>query len=228
MQYDISGGTLPVLNVKLESGETIKSEAGGKSWYLGNVRVENNADGGGLGKVLGRMVTGESILFSYYTAEGGSAMVCFSNSFPGDIIPIELNGNKSIIAQKNAMLCMDPNINISTHTNNLGTSIFGGEGIFMQKFSGNGLIFLEIDGSCFEYNLKPGQKINVDTGLVAAFEDTVSMEIERVKGIKNIFLGGEGLFNTTLIGPGKVYLQSMSMPGLAKVLRPYFPSNNNN
>lgn len=224
MKYQISGETLPVLTIKLEDGETIKSEAGGKSWYLGNVNVENNAGGSGFGKMLGRMVTGESILFSCYTAIDGPALVAFSNSFPGQIIPIELNGGKSIIAQKNAMLCMDPNINISTHTNNLGTSLFGGEGIFMQKFEGQGMLFLEIDGSCFEYDLKPGQTINVDTGLVAAFENTVTMEIKRVKGVKNILLGGEGLFNTTLKGPGKVYLQSMSMMGLAKGLLPYLPS----
>lgn len=224
MRYQITGETLPVLEIYLKKGETIKSEAGGKSWYLGNVKVENNSNGGGFGKMLGRVVTGESILFSYYTAIEDSALVAFSNNFPGQIIPIELNGSKSIIAQKNAMLCMDPNIQISTHTNNLGTSLFGGEGIFMQKFSGQGILFLEIDGTCFQYDLKPEQSITVDTGLVAAFEDTVNMKIERVKSVKNIFLGGEGLFNTTLTGPGRIYLQSMSMPGLVKSLSPYLQS----
>ena len=171
--------------------------------------------------MFGRILSGENIFRSRYKALEDNCHISFSSSFPGTIIPYRLKGNNSIIAQKDAFLCIEENVDIRAYNSGLKKGLFGGEGFFLQEFIGNGLVFLEIDGYCFEYDLKPNEKIVVDTGLVAAFESSVTMEVETIKGAKNIFFGNEGLFNTTLIGPGKVYLQSMSVPKLADILRPH-------
>ena len=222
MRYSIEGGSLPVLLVQLDPGEKLISEVGGRTWCKGDVVTETTG-GGGVGGALGRMLTGESLFMSTYTAQS-PAEIAFTSSFPGSIIARELGPGESIIAQKTAFLCASSGVQLSATANKkIGAGLLGGEGFIMQKITGPGTAFFEIDGYCKEYELAPGERIVCDTGIMAMMDETVTMDVETVKGLKNKLIGGEGLFDTVLTGPGKVYLQSMAIPKVAQLIIPYLP-----
>lgn len=224
MKYKIIGDSLPALIVELEQGESMLSEAGGRSWSRGPVLTETTS-GGGAGKVLGRMISGESLFLSRYTAQG-KAEIAFTSSFPGKIVARELKAGESIICQKSAFLCGFGNIDLSIHfRKKISAGLFGGEGFIMEKITGPGIVFLELDGYSPDYDLAPGEKLICDTGVVAIMDATCSMDVQMVKGVKNMFFGGEGLFDTVVTGPGKVYLQTMTIPNLAKKVAPYIVTN---
>ena len=193
------------------------------SWMSPNMVMETNT-GGGLKKVFGRMISGESIFMNEYTAMGGQGMIAFASSFPGSIIPYQVTPGNGIIVQKRGFLAMEKGMDLSLYfQKKLGKGFFGGEGFIMQRITGNGTVFLEIDGHCKEYILKAGQSILVDTGYLAAMSESCTLDIETVKGAKNIFLGGEGLFHTRITGPGKIWLQSMPASKLAQAIQPHLP-----
>lgn len=222
MQYSIEGGSLPAVIISLNAGEKLISEVGGRTWSRGDVTTETTSNGGA-GKALGRMLTGESLFMSTYTANG-PAEVAFTSSFPGRIVARELGPGESVIAQKSAFLCASYGTQLSVYVNKgLGKGLFGGEGFLMQQITGPGIAFFEIDGYCKEYDLAPGEKIVCDTGVMALMDSTVTMEIQTVKGLKNKMFGGEGLFDTVLTGPGKVSLQTMTVANLAKLIIPFIP-----
>ena len=189
---------------------------------LRSKRREETNSGGGFKKAFGRMLAGESIFLNEYTPMGGRGLIAFASSFPGSIIPYEITPGNGLIVQKRGFLAMEKGLDISIYfQKRLGKGIFGGEGFIMQRVAGNGMIFLEIDGHCKEYELSAGQSIVVDTGNLAAMTESCSMDIQMVQGAKNIFLGGEGLFNTIITGPGKIWLQSMPISNVARALSPY-------
>ncbi|GBU10550.1 TIGR00266 family protein [Erysipelotrichaceae bacterium] len=209
MKYEIKGGQFPVVVFQMDEGDQVFSEAGGMSWMTSNIKMETNT-GGGLLKGLGRTFAGESMFFNYYKALANEQMISFASGFPGKIMPIELDGTYEIIAQKRAFLVGTTGVDLKvTFVKKFGAGLFGGEGFILQKFSGNGVAFLEIDGDVVEYELKEGEKLLIDQTHLAAMDTTVSFSIERVKGIKNILFGGEGLFLGTLTGPGRVWIQTM-------------------
>lgn len=227
LRYAIEGDNLPVVICYPEANQTIVSETGAMSWMSPNIKMDTNS-GGGIKKALGRMFSGESIFMNEFTAQGGMGTVAFASSFPGSIIPYEVTPGNSIIVQKHSFLAMEKGLDLSVFfQKKLGKGFFGGEGFIMNKISGNGLVFIEIDGHCKEYTLEANESIIVDTGYLAAMTESCSMDIEAVQGAKNIFLGGMGLFHTKITGPGKVYLQTMPIIKTAKAIEPYitFPSN---
>ena len=181
---------------------------------------------GGVMKSLGRMFTGESIFMSSFTAERDGAKIAFATTVPGDIMPIDLrNIPQGIILQKRAFLCAEDDVSLSVKfAKKISAALFGGEGIILQEAKGNGMIFLEIDGDPMIKELAPGEVLKVDTGNVVGFEHTVSYEIETVKGLGNIFLGGEGLFLTRLVGPGKVIIQSQNFTDFAGRIASMIPT----
>ena len=227
MKYEIKGDTLPVVICHLEAGERMITERGSMAWMSPNMKMETSTNGG-FGKAFGRMFSGEAMFQNIYTAEGSEAMIAFGSSFPGKIIPMEVTGGKEFILQKRAFLASTSGVKLDIHFNKkLGAGLFGGEGFIMQKLSGNGIAFAEIDGDLIEYELAPGQQLLVDTGNVAGFETTVNMEIRQVSGLKNKLLGGEGFFNTLLTGPGKVWLQTMPISGVAAAISEFIPTSGN-
>jgi uncharacterized protein (TIGR00266 family) len=182
--------------------------------------------GGGLGKMMSRAFSGESMFQNVYTAMNGDGMIAMASSFPGEIKAIDI-GQMPIVAQKSAFLASEMSVNMDIFfQKKIGSGFFGGEGFIMQHFTGRGTVFLEFDGSIIDYVLAPGQSILIDTGCLAAMEATCSIEIERVQGVKNIMFGGEGLFNTRVTGPGRVWLQTMPADKLAGVIRKYIPTSN--
>lgn len=226
LNYTIEGGSLPVVICYPEAGQTVCTERGSMSWMSPNMSMQTNA--GGFKKVFGRMFSGESIFLNEYTPIGSSGMIAFASSFPGRIIPYEVSEGNGIIIQKTGFLAMEKGLDMSVYfQKKLGAGFFGGEGFIMQRVSGNGTVFIEIDGYCKEYELAAGESIIVDTGYLAAMSETCTMDIETVKGIKNKLFGGEGFFNTRVTGPGKVYLQSMPINNLAETLIPYLPKPEN-
>ena len=215
MKYEIKGGTF---------GEKMITEKGSMVWMSPNMGMETT--GGGLGKMFSKAFSGESMFQNIYTANG-DGMIAFGSSFPGKIIPMEIAPGKEFIVQKSGFLASEAGVELSIHFNKkLGAGFFGGEGFIMQRLSGNGTAFVEVDGDLVEYDLKPGQEIIVDTGNVLGFESTVSIDIQQVKGVKNIVFGGEGLFNTKLTGPGRIWLQTMPISGVAQALIPFIPTGN--
>jgi uncharacterized protein (TIGR00266 family) len=223
ISYRVDGTTLQVLTIQLQPGEVIYSESGGMSWMSGNVEMKTHS-GGGLGKMFKRALSGESLFITDFYVNGGTGVVAFASEFPGKIIPFDLARGESLIVQKDAFMCAEKSVDLDLHfRKRLGTGLFGGEGFIMQKVTGPGLVFAEVDGEVVEYDLQPGQVLKVDTGHLAMMEATVDFDVTLVKGISNILLGGEGLFLGTLRGPGKVWLQTMPMSKLAAKMAQFMP-----
>lgn len=225
MEYKIIGTTLQAVILELDPGETVYSESGGMAWMSSNIDMKTSGRGGGLLGGLGRMVSGESLFLVEYTSQGGKGIVSFASDFPGKIVPVNLAQGQELICQKSAFLCAEKTVGLGVHfRRKLGAGLFGGEGFVMQKITGPGVAFVCLDGEIVEYTLEPNQMLKVDTGHVAMYEPTVAFDIEMMKGITNIFFGGEGLFLATLRGPGRVWLQTMPTSNLARAIMPYMPT----
>ena len=224
MRYEIKGGSFPVVECQLESGEQMITERGSMVWMSPNMHMETS--GGGLGRMFSKVLSGESMFQNIYTAKG-NGLIAFGSSFPGQIKPVQISRGQEMIVQKSSFLAAQAGVELSIHfSKKLGAGLFGGEGFIMQRLSGNGIAFVEIDGELIEYELQTGQQIVVDTGNVAGFTPGVQMDIKQVPGMKNMLLGGEGLFNTVLTGPGKIWLQTMPISNVAMSIRPYIPTGN--
>lgn len=221
MEYEIKGGSFPIVICTLQKGETMKNETGAMAFMTSDMKMETNT-GGGLLKGIGRALSGDTLFLNFFTAQSDNEQIGFSACYPGKIMPVKLNGN-TIIGQKNAFLAAEESVDVDIYfKKRLGAGLFGGEGFILQKFSGNGMVFLEIDGEVIEKDLQPGEKILLDPGHIAAMEETVDFDVEMVKGVKNI-LFGEGLFFSKLTGPGKVWIQTMPITKLAAALIPFLP-----
>ena len=224
MQYEIKGGSYPVVVCQLKSGESMITEKGSMVWMSPNMEMDTR--GGGLGKMFSKAFSGESMFQNIYTARG-DGMIAFGSSFPGRILPLSIEPGRDMIMQKSAFLASEPTVELSiAFHKRVGVGFFGGEGFIMQRLSGKGMVFVEIDGELVEYELASGQEIVVDTGNVAGFENSVTMDIRQVPGMKNKLLGGEGLFHTYLTGPGRVMLQTMPISSVAAALAGLLPKGN--
>ena len=225
MRCEIKGEELQVAVSYLEEGEVMITERGSMSWMSPNMKMETTSNGG-IGKALGRMFAGEAIFQNRYTAVGGNGMIAFASSFPGQIRTWDVSPGNEVIVQKSGFLAAEESVELSVFfQKKLGAGFFGGEGFIMQRLSGHGTAFLEFDGHVVEYNLQPGQQIVVDTGYLAAMDATCSMEIKTVPGLKNIVFGGEGVFNTLITGPGRVWLQTMPISGVAAEILKFMPAS---
>ena len=219
MNYEIKGTPLPFIEVTLAAGESIKCQGGAMSWMSPNMHM--NTQGGGIGKIFSKALTGEALFHNIYTAQGGDGIIAFTASLPGQIVAVPISPGKEIICQKSAFLASTTGVEMSVFfQKKLGAGFFGGEGFIMQKLSGEGLAFLEIDGIAETKTLAAGEKIILDTGILAMMDATCSMDIQSVGGIKNTLLGGEGFFNTVVTGPGNVTLQTMPASKLAAAIVP--------
>lgn len=226
MKYTIVGEPLPAVICDVEAGETLITESGAMSWMTPNMKMETTSNGG-LGKALGRMFSGDTLFQNRYTAQGGPGQIAFASSFPGSIKAFEIGPGKEMIVQKSAFLASESGVQLSVFfQKKAGAGFFGGEGFIMQKLSGNGTVFVEIDGYAVEYDLAAGQSMVVDTGYLAAMESTCSMEVVSVPGVKNMLFGGEGIFNTVVKGPGKILLQTMPVNVVAGAIQPFIPTGN--
>ena len=224
MQYQILGGELPVVEVILEAGESIVCENGAMSWMSPNMSMQT--EGGGLKKMFSKAITGESMFHNVYTAQGQQGLIAFASSFPGNIIAVEIGPGKEIVCQKGAFLASSTGVTVSTFfQKKVGAGFFGGEGFIMQKCSGQGIVFLEVDGAVITKNLAAGQSIILDTGYLAYMDASCSVDIKSTGSVKNAVLGGEGLFNTVVTGPGQVTIQTIPVSKLAGTINRYIPKS---
>ena len=225
MRYKVIGNTMPAVEVIFDrEGESMYTQSGGMAWMSDGISMDTNTHGG-VFKGIGRMFAGESLFMAHYTAKKQGAMIAFASTVAGEILPLNIGETGGMICQKGAFLCAEPSVQLNVaFTKKFSSGLFGGEGFILQDITGHGMVFLEIDGDKVVKELAPGEVIKVDTGNVVAFEKTVSYEIETVKGLKNIFLGGEGLFLTKLTGPGKVVLQTQNFNEFAGRIARYIPS----
>lgn len=227
MKYEIKGSPFPAAICYLEAGEQLITEGGGMSWMSPNIKMETTTNGG-LGKAIGRAFSNEKMFQNRYTSVGSNGMISLTSSFPGEIKTIEINQDDEIICQKSSFLASTPGVNMSVFfRKKLSTGLFGGEGFIMQKFSGSGLLFIEIDGTPIEYDLQAGEQIVIDTGHLVMMSASCKMDVKTISGMKNILFGGEGIFNTVVEGPGKVILQTMPVTRLAGTLSRYIATSSN-
>lgn len=226
MRYEIIGTPLPVLTLFLEANEEVICERGAMSWMSPNMEMDTTTNGG-VGKMVGRMFSGESLMQNKYRAVNGQGLLALASSFPGSILDFDIDKGNEMIVQKTGYLASETGVELSVEfQKKLGAGFFGGEGFVMQRLSGKGKAFVEIDGHVVKYTLAPGQQMVIDTGYLAAMTSSCKMEIQQVKGLKNKFLGGEGFFNTVVTGPGEIYLQTMPINQVAGSLVPYMPKGN--
>ena len=224
MRYEIKGEPLPVLIVYLDAEESIVCQKGAMSWMTPNMTMSTST--GGIGKAFGKMFSGESIFQNVYTASKNPGMIAFASSVPGSIIPFDISQGDMIV-QKGGYLASQPSVEFSVaFQKKLGAGFFGGEGFIMQRLHGTGMAFAEIDGYVVEYELQAGQQMLIDTGYLAAMSGSCTMDIQTVKGIGNVLFGGEGLFNTVVTGPGKIYLQTMPISNVAGAIASVLPKSN--
>jgi uncharacterized protein (TIGR00266 family) len=231
LKYEIKGSVLQTVEINIPAGERVFSETGGMLWMDETIELETSMQKGKeskgkLGNILSaasRALQGESFFLNYYSAARGAGTVSFASSFPGKILPFHLKAGESIIAQRGSFLVGQEDVDLKMEWRGAGAAFFGGEGLILQRLTGPGLVFLEIDGELTERTLKDGERLLIDTGHIACFEESVKYDIQLQKGFKNLFIGGEGLFLARLTGPGKVWIQHMTMPGLAGRLIPFLP-----
>ena len=225
MQYKIEGTPLPVVICNLDAGEQMITERGSMSWMSPNMKMETTSNGG-IGKAFGRMFAGEALFQNRYTAMGGPGMIAFASSFPGSILAVEITPDRPVVVQKRAFLAATTGVELSVFfQKKFGAGLFGGEGFIMQKLSGQGIAFIEIDGHAIDYDLAPGQELIVDTGYLAKMDISCTMDVVSVPGLKNMLFGGEGIFNTVIKGPGHVTLQTMPIHSVAGAISPYIVSS---
>ena len=226
MNYTIKGEPMPVVICELEAGESMITEKGSMAWMSPNMNMQTSG-GGSLGKAFGRMFSGDSIFQNLFTAQGGRGLIAFASSFPGSIVAVEITPDKPVICQKSAFLASTSGVTLSTFfQKKLGVGFLAGEGFIMQKLSGSGIAFLEIDGSAVEYQLAAGQTMVIDTGNLAMADSTCDIDVVTVKGVKNVLLGGEGFFHTVVTGPGRITLQTMPLSSFVATISALLPTNN--
>lgn len=225
MEYQLIGDVMPAVEVRMQAGEAMYTQSGGMVWMSEGIKMDTNTNGGVL-KGFTRKFAGESMFMATYSATVDNATIAFASTVPGKIMPIDMV-NGPMICQKNAFLCAQPSVTLNIIFNKkIGAGLFGGEGFILQELVGAGMAFLEVDGDVVVKDLQPGEVIKVDTGNVVAFSKGMNYEIERIKGLKNIFLGGEGLFLTKLTGPGRVILQTQNMSEFAGRIAKYMVTSN--
>jgi uncharacterized protein (TIGR00266 family) len=224
LDYKVHGDNLQVVRIYLKAGQEVYAEAGKMVYKTANIYWETRMSGNTLGeKIWGaikRKMTGESLFMTYFRATSDGE-VGFAGSYPGRIQVFDLAPGQSVLVQRDGFLCAQPSVDLTIAlVKRLGAGFFGGEGFILQKLTGPGSVFIHGGGDFVEFNLKPGETLQVDTGCVVAFDESVSYDIQMAGGIKTAIFGGEGLFLATLSGPGRVIVQTMTLEKMRRELTP--------
>src|SRR5207249_6481990 len=224
LEYSIQGDNLQVARIQLKPGQEIFAEAGKMVYKTANVQWETRMSGGSIGeKILGalrRTVMGESVFLTYFRSDGPGE-VGFAGNYPGKITVFDLEPGRSVLAQRDAFVLAETTVQLSLAlVKKLGAGFFGGEGFILEKLTGPGKVFIHGGGDFVEFSLNMGETLQVNTGCIVAFDESVSYDIQMVGGIKTAIFGGEGLFLATLTGPGRVIVQSMTLEKLRRELAP--------
>ena len=228
MEHKIIGTLLPALEISLNPGETVFAESGELGWISASIQLKTSTSAGGqpggFMAVLGRAVAGGTLFMTEYSAVGGPGLVAYTAKLPGQIMPLEISPQASYVVHRHGFMAGTPGVQFTVAFNQrLGAGVFGGAGFRMQRLSGQGLAWVEMHGEIVVYDLQPGNTLRVHPGHVAMFQDGVQFNVTTMPGIKNAIFGGDGIFLATLTGPGRVWLQSMSLSRLAHAIYEYLP-----
>ncbi len=227
MQAEVKGSTMPLLEMILESGESIVSTHGELSWMSSNVQMSQSTSTGGqkgLMSGLKRAVGGGGVFLTKYEAQGGQGMVAFGAKLPGRIFPVTIAAGQGYLVHRHGWVCGTDGIVPSVGMQQtFRGGIYGGDGFILQRLEGEGQAWIELSGEIVSYELAAGQTMLAHPGHVGLFEDKVSFTISRVPGIKNMVFGEDGFHLVALTGPGNIWLQSMPVSVLAEALTPYLP-----
>ncbi len=228
MQHEIIGSTMPVLNINLENNEKVIAVSGELSWMSPSIQMTTTTQFGGGGGIFGalkRVAGGGSLFMTEYCAQGSAGNVAFAAKIPGHILPVEVSAGQTYMVHRHGFLCGTPGVELSAgFQQSLGAGVFGGNGFILQKLSGTCHAWVELGGETVIRDLAAGETLRVHPGHVGMFEGSVQFEITRIKGISNMLFGGDGIFLAELTGPGRVWLQSLTLSNLAHALSPYLPS----
>lgn len=226
MDHRIVGTTLPVLEITLQPGDMVIAEPGELSWISSNIQMKTTPMTAGANSVLGllkRAVAGGGIFMTEYTASGGPGMVAFATKLPGQILPVDVTPGKGYLIHRHGYLCATAGVELSVgFQRSLGAGIFGGDGFILQRLGGTTQAWIELDGEVVTYDLQQGQTLLVHPGHIGMFDESINFDITTVPGIANALFGNQGLFLARLTGPGRIWLQSLTLPNLAHALTPYF------
>lgn len=228
MRHQITGTTLPVLQVTLAAGETLLAETDRLSWMTNNIALETTTSagtgGGGFFGAIGRAISGGGLFMTHFTAQGGEGLVAFAATVPGAIIEEQVSPGRGFMIHRHGFLAGSAEVTLAIgFQQNLGSGVFGGNGFVLQRLTGQGTAFIELGGEIVSYELQPGQQLLVHPGHVGMFEESVGFDITMMRGIRNVLFGGDGLFLAQLTGPGRVWLQTLTPSKLAHALEPYLP-----
>lgn len=225
MDHKIIGTTMPVLEIDLQQGESIISEAGELSWMNSSIELNTHtqmAGGGGMFGALKRAAGGGTLFMTEYRAANGQGLLAFATKVPGHILQVDVEPGQEYMIHRHGFLCATPGVQLGIgFQQSLGAGVFGGEGFRLQKLTGSCTAWIELSGEVITYDLKPGETLRVHPGHVGMFESNVNFEITRIKGVKNMIFGGDGIFLAALTGPGRIWLQSMPLANLAHALSHY-------
>jgi uncharacterized protein (TIGR00266 family) len=225
MRAEIKGGTMPVLEINLDAGETVVTPHGELSWMSPNVQMsQSTAAGGGGGFMAGlkRAVGGGGFFVTHYQAQGGSGLVAFAAKVPGHVLPLDIVPGQQYLVHRHGWMCSTPGISATVAMQqSFRSGLWGGDGFILQKLEGQGRAWIELSGELTTYTLGPGQQLLVHPGHVGLFQSTVQFTMTRIPGIANKLFGGDGFFLVSLTGPGQIWLQSLPLPNLAHALAPY-------
>ncbi|HEY1770764.1 MAG TPA: TIGR00266 family protein [Chthoniobacterales bacterium] len=231
MQHQIIGSTMPVLEVQLAAGESVVAVSGELSWMTSTIDLSTTTQFGGGGGILGafkRVVGGGSLFMTEYRANGGDGTVAFATKLPGHIVPVDVTPGQTYMIHRHGFLCATPGVELSVgFQQSLGAGIFGGDGFLLQKLAGQCQAFVELGGEIVTRDLAAGETLRVHPGHVGMFEAGVRFDISRIQGIRNMLFGGDGIFLAALTGPGRVWLQTLTVANLAHALAPYLPGTSN-
>jgi uncharacterized protein (TIGR00266 family) len=229
MQTRIQGTTMPVLEIQLDPNESVFSESGELSWMTASIQMNTHTQsggGGGLFGVIERVAGGGSIFMTEYRAMQYSGEVAFATRVPGHIVPVEVGPRSEFLVHRHGFLCATPQVSLGVgFQQSLGAGVFGGDGFLLQRIGGYGMAWLELSGELIVRDLAPGEVLRVHPGHVGAFQSGVGFTITTVPGIKNMIFGGDGIFLAVLTGPGRVWLQTLTISRLAHVVGEYLPRN---
>ncbi|WP_428032326.1 TIGR00266 family protein [Ancylobacter sp.] len=231
MRSKIIGTTLPVLELQLDAGDRIIGVPDQLSWMSGDIALSTSTAGGGAGGLFGlvsRAVSGGGLFMTEFHAERGPGNVAFAAKLPGSFVTVEIEPGRGYLVHRHGFVCGTTGIEVTTaFQQTLGGAVFGGEGFVLQKLAGRASAYVELSGELVTYDLQAGQQILVHPGHVGMFEESVSFEMTTMRGVRNALFGGDGLFLVRLSGPGKVWLQSLTAPGLAHAISHYLPEHRN-
>jgi uncharacterized protein (TIGR00266 family) len=228
VQSRITGSTMPVLELLLEPNESVISEAGELSWMTDSIQMTTHTQFGGGGGIFGalrRVAGGGTLFMTEYLASGFPGEIAFATKVPGHIVQVEVGGGHEYFIHRHGFLCATPQVQVGVgFQQSLGAGIFGGDGFLLQKLGGSGVAWLELSGELIVKDLRPGETLRVHPGHVGAFQGSVSFQIARIQGIKNMIFGGDGIFLAALTGPGRIWLQTLPISKLAHKLLEYMPA----